>query len=87
MKNNEEVIDDLREYFLKQDPKHIAHTLAALMIDFQRLVNFESLEKNEQACLGFRIKRNVEELERFINKGSTEFDTFRYVNVGSEEQE
>ncbi len=87
MKTNKEVIDDLQAYFLKQDPKDIARTLAGLMIDFQRFVNYENLGKNEQECLLFRMQKNVEELQRFIREGPRDNDTFKYINLESKEQE
>lgn len=85
MKTNKEVINALQEFFLKQDPKDIARALAACMIDFQRMVNFEKLGSEEKACLQARLLVNVEELQRFAKEGPRNDEPFRCINIESDE--
>ena len=47
-KTNKELINELEAYFLTQDSKVIARTLAAMMIDIHRLMNMDTLGKNEK---------------------------------------
>lgn len=81
MKTNKEVIDALENYFMQQDPKIIARTLAACMIDFNRLMNFDELGKNEQECLRYRLQKNMEELGKFVENDPTENKKFRCINI------
>lgn len=81
MKTNKEVIDALQGYFLQQDPKIVARTLAALMIDMNRVSRMDYLKPMEKECLLARMIHNNNELLDFIN-GKRE--PMRYSNIESE---
>ena len=68
-KTNKQVIQDLKEYFLTQDPKIVAHILAGLLIDLTRLYNLHKLEQDERQNLFFRLDKNIEEIKKFIKNG------------------
>lgn len=86
MKTNKELIDALQEFFLTQDPKVIAHTLAIFMIDLQRILNFENLEKDEQESLHFRILKNVQEIQKFAKESPPDNERLKYVIFQTKEQ-
>jgi hypothetical protein len=67
MKTNKEVIDKLTEYFLEQDPKIVARSLANMMIDLNRIRNFRELCPDDIYCLSDRINKNLDSLHRFID--------------------
>jgi hypothetical protein len=69
MKSNKEVINALQEYLVKQDAAVVARTLAALMIDMNRMLNFTSLGKNESENLIARMNANRTQLMKFIQDG------------------
>ena len=69
MKTNKQVINDLVEYFLTQDPKVVARSLAATMIDLQRIVHIDELPDDERMCLRLRIGANVAALKKFAKDG------------------
>jgi hypothetical protein len=49
--SNREVIARLKRYFLENDPKIIAHLLAALMIDINRMLHPDQMTPNERLNL------------------------------------
>lgn len=66
VKTKKQVINDLVEYYLKQEPQFIARALANAMIDLNRLYAWNSLDEEEQASFIFRLEQNVLELRKFI---------------------
>lgn len=66
---NKEVIEKLVEYFVTQDIKTIAHCLAAIMVDCNRLVNQEKLSLSQRKNLWNRIHLNNKSLSEFLEKG------------------
>lgn len=69
MKTNKEVIDKLTEYFITQDKKTIARSLANMMIDLNRIFYLKTLPEDEKALLNARVIANVLSLRRFIENG------------------
>ena len=69
MKTNKQVIAELTEYFLTQDPRVIAKACAANMIDIMRMWEFQTLPPDEQKSLMDRIYLNVEALKKFAKEG------------------
>lgn len=69
MKTNKEVIDALQDYFLTQDPKTMCRTLAALMIDMNRMMRLDELGVDERNNLLARMILNQEQLYKFIKDG------------------
>lgn len=69
MKSNKELIQELTEYFLTQDPQIVAKTLAAVMIDMNRLINMDSLSIEEKASLIARVHVNNASLSKFAKNG------------------
>lgn len=70
---NKEVIDKLQEFYLKQDPKLVARALASCMIDYNRLVNYDKLGKNEKFNFDLRVRSNADTLRKFVEYGAGEF--------------
>lgn len=66
---NKEVIDQLQDYFLKQDPKDVARLLANMMIDMHRVATVCSLPEDEQESLSTRIQINSSTLQEFVENG------------------
>ncbi len=81
MKTNKEIINELEKYFLDQEPKIIARILAAMMIDMNRLMNLDSLGKNEKECLLIRMQANKNELNRFALDGPRNESKLKYFNI------
>lgn len=77
---NKKVINELQEYFLKQDPKIVARFLANMMIDLNRLYSIEELSENERKCLEFRMEHNIQQLRNFAKYGPT--DGLTLTNIG-----
>lgn len=69
MKTNKQVIAELTEYFLTQDPKVIAKACAATMIDVMRMWEFDKLTIPEKKSLMDRVYLNVEALRKFSENG------------------
>ena len=69
MKTNKELIQELIDYFLVQDPKIVAKVLAALMIDMNRLMHMDSLDIEEKASLITRMHFNNASLSKFAKNG------------------
>lgn len=84
MKTNKEVIDKLTEYFITQDKKTIARSLANMMIDFNRIFYLKSLPEDERVLLNARIIANMLALRKFIKDGP-DGDLILY-NMGGEEK-
>lgn len=57
MKTNKQVIDELQEYYLKQDPKVIARALANMMIDMNRIHYLELLSSYEKKALNLELNK------------------------------
>lgn len=79
-KTNKKVIHDLTEYFCSQEPRDIARAFAGTLIDLNRLMNYNFLDREEAACLNERMKHNMQELENFING---ERDAFKVKTMNS----
>jgi len=71
MKTNKQVIDSLTEYFLTQDPRTVCRLLANHMIDAHRMFNFDNLPDPEKECFIFRMKKNEEYFQKYIESGSS----------------
>ena len=69
MITNKEVIHKLKTYYLTQDREVVAHVLAVMMIDLQRVWNYGKLEKDEAISLKQRMRLNMQELDKFIKEG------------------
>ena len=78
--SNKEVIEKLTEYFLESDPKVVARTLAGLMIDLNRISNYESLELDEQKNLLDRMALNYQQLHDFVENGPRSKLQYRVMN-------
>lgn len=81
MKKNKQVIDSLTEYFLNQDPRTVCRLLANHMIDAYRMFNLEKLPEKEVECFLFRMQKNEEYFQRYIESGST--GDLKLRNLGS----
>lgn len=69
MKTNKEIIEALTEYFMTQDPKIIARSLASFSIDFTRIDEMKKLPASEKICLLKRIKANANQVRKFVKNG------------------
>ena len=69
--SNKEIIQNLKEYFLKQEPSDIAACLANLLIDINRILNCDQLEEKERICLAARIHAQFASLHDFVKNGSS----------------
>jgi hypothetical protein len=80
---NKKVIDMLEYYFVTQcDPKVVARTLGACMVDINRIKHIKSLSENEKKSLFERIDKNCKQLSDFIQNGATE--QLKYIAENSE---
>ena len=85
---NKEVIDSLTNYFLSQtDVATVCRALASCMIDYHRLANWAHITPEERDSLTLRIEMNSEELEKFVEEGSTKPLELRKVELLNEEKE
>ena len=64
---NKEIIDRLHQYFIGQDHSVVCRCLANMMIDLNRIYNFEHLDEEEASNLESRIEKNCLELMYFID--------------------
>ena len=71
-KSNKQVISELTEYFMTQDRKNVCKTLASMLIDLNRIVNFRDLPEKERVSLFERTDLNIKQLHEFIKNGSKE---------------
>lgn len=69
MKTNKKLIEELVEYFSKQDQKIVCRFLANAMIDLHRIRNISTLPAKELESLLFRIEHNSDELIKFSKYG------------------
>ena len=69
MITNGQVINNLTDYFLKQDREMVARLLAAAMIDFNRVYHIRAIDEDEKKLLRKRIKFNIATLNKFIADG------------------
>ena len=69
IKTNKQVIAELTEYFLTQEPRVIAKACAATMIDVMRMWEFQTLPIDQQKSLIDRIYLNVQALKKFAKDG------------------
>ena len=69
MMTNREVMSKLTEYFMQQPQDHTCKLLAAMMIDFNRMVNIRKLDESQKEDLMVRVKWNVDQLNEFLKNG------------------
>lgn len=81
-KTNKDLIDELQDFYLEQNPKDIARALANVLIDIHRFVNIQSLGDAEKKNLIFRSKKNCDELENFAKHGPIK--EFKLFNIEME---
>ena len=68
--DNKEVIEKLVKYFREDcDIEVIYRSFANALIDLNRAYSLETLPKSEKALFKKRLKRNIEELHSFLEKG------------------
>ncbi len=67
--SNKEVIDKLQKYFLGQNKKFVARTLAEYIIDVHRWAIRDQLPSDEFDSLVARTKLNSETLLDFVKNG------------------
>ncbi len=82
-KTNKELINELEAYFITQDQKVIARTLASMMIDIHRFMNLDQLQENEFTNLIIRSKANSDSLMRFAEFGAE--GIFKCTNLESKD--
>lgn len=82
-KTNKTLINELQEFFIKQDPAIVARILAGTMIDMHRIMCIDSLGENEKECLLVRMKANQNELIRFAKEGPRNEKPLKYFNIES----
>jgi hypothetical protein len=70
MMENKEVINKLREYFLRNDPEKVAHLCANFMIDLNRFLNINNLSQEERVRLIDRTILNMDQLRDFMESGN-----------------
>lgn len=85
-KTNKELINELQDFFLKQDPSIIARILAGMMIDMNRIMSMDTLGKNEKDCLLVRMEANRNELVRFAKEGPRNEKPLKYFNIESNDE-
>jgi len=81
MKTNKEIIDSLVEYFLTQEPRIVCRALANMLIDNNRIYNYNELPKEEADSLKTRMKKNLEKLHYFIENGPNGNLTMGHLDV------
>lgn len=84
MTTNKEVIDNLQRYFLKQDMKVITRALANAMIDYYRIAHRSTLPEDELTRLVYRIKKNADQLQKFVKSGFKDGEGLSLMDVSKE---
>ncbi len=72
MKTNKEIIEELIEYYKKQDLETVCRTLANCQVDLNRWTNIHLCEHKERESLIKRTRINAKELQRFLREGGKE---------------
>jgi hypothetical protein len=82
---NRIVIEKLAEYYLKHsDFETVAKGLAAVMIDYNRFINYMQLDAEERACFIDRCKRNARVLQKFVQNDFKCDSKLKLINMTGE---
>jgi len=78
---NKDLLDKLEKYFLEKcDPKIVARFLGGLLIDFNRIQNYENLDIEEKHSLITRIKHNSDEIVKFAKNENLDLLKYKKYN-------
>lgn len=80
---NEEMIDRLQEYFLKQDPSVVARMTANLLLDIIRFLTIEILTEDQAENLIYRSRYNATQVYNVLNDENYS-DSLKLKNLSTE---